>query len=145
MYVGARPLNGNVRGLVVTIAGAHFDRFFGEVRQARSVWTIRDSGGYPAPQGDGGRSMPFWSSRRRAELIIAKVHAYAGFEPVELDLETFMDRWLPGLATDKLRVGINWSGAKAMGYDVDPTEVLERLLGAGAQASNKSLERSRDR
>jgi hypothetical protein len=32
--------------------------------------------------------MPFWSKRSRAERVVATVEAYAGFEPVEIDLGT---------------------------------------------------------
>lgn len=47
-----------------------------------------------------------------------------------LPLTEWRERWLPGLARDGLRVGLNWSGARATGYDYTPEEVLARLDGA---------------
>jgi len=67
--------------------------------------------------------MPFWSSSSRAGKVIANVVAYAGFEPVAIGWDEFRDNWLTGLARDGLLVGINWSGKKATGYDLEPHEV----------------------
>jgi len=67
--------------------------------------------------------MPFWSSSSRARKIIANAPAYAGFEPIEIGWHEFRDKWLPGLAEDGFLVGINWSGKKAKGYDLEPHEV----------------------
>jgi len=71
--------------------------------------------------------MPFWSSRSRAEKIIKTVPAYEGFEPFELTLQEFMDTWLIGLVKDQFQVGLNWSGALARGYDIEPTRVRQIL------------------
>lgn len=74
--------------------------------------------------------MPFRSSRERVERVISNVAAYRGFEPFEIDLAAFMSRWLPGLARDGLMVGVNWSGNRATGYDVEPNGVLAALAAA---------------
>ena len=71
----------------------------------------------------GVRSQPFWSSRSRAEQIVKTVPAYAGFEIVSVDWDAFRDRWLPGLGTDGLLVGVNWSGEQAQGYDIEPERI----------------------
>ncbi len=97
--------------------------FYSDVAQCGCVYTLRDNGGYPAPVGDRSRAMPFWSSRARVEKITRTIPAYRNFEPVELELSTFMERWLPGLEKDALKVGLNWSGPGAAGYDVEPRNV----------------------
>jgi Protein of unknown function (DUF2750) len=99
-----------------------------DVRASGRVWTVEDDDGIPAPiNADGRRSMPFWSTRSRVERIIAAVPAYAGFRPCELTVEEFGTRWLEDLERDGLLVGINWSGAAATGYDVEPAEVRDWL------------------
>ncbi|WP_238338121.1 DUF2750 domain-containing protein [Pedococcus badiiscoriae] len=104
--------------------------FYEEVTKHGSVWAIRDAYGFPAPlNGDGARAMPFWSLRSRAERVVGSVPAYEGFEVVELRLEEFVSRWLPGLDRDATRVGLNWSGAGATGYDVASSDVASRLRG----------------
>lgn len=110
------------------ISAAHAAAFYSEVAMARRVWGIKDSDGFPAPKSsDGGRAMPFWSSERRAIIIVETVPAYNGFEPVSIDLNEFCTRWIPGLEKDGLMVGLNWSGERATGYDVSPSDILRNL------------------
>lgn len=97
--------------------------FYRDVSRDGRLWTIKDDGGFPAPVTPSGRAMPFWSSRSRAERIVAAVPAYKSFVVVEVTWDEFRDRWLPGLERDGLRVGVNWSGSKAVGYDLLPSEV----------------------
>lgn len=104
----------------MTISAAQADAFYREAAEAGEVWSVTDAGGFPAPHGtDGARAMPFWSKRSRAERVVAAVPAYAGFEVVAIPLDVFRQRWLPGLARDGLLVGLNWSGNRATGYDVE--------------------------
>lgn len=71
--------------------------------------------------------MPFWSSLSRVQKIISSVPAYTNFRPHELSWEEFRDAWLPGLKKDGCLAGMNWSGAKAKGYDVEPDIVREAV------------------
>lgn len=110
--------------------------FFTEVVRAQLVWTVRDDGGYPAPvSASGARSMPFWSSEARVRRIIENVPDYAGFVPETIELAAWRERWLPGLERDGLLVGLNWTGARATGYDVEPTTALAHLAHAVGDGS----------
>lgn len=110
------------------VSAAHAAAFYSEVATSQRVWGIKDSGGFPAPKSsDGSRAMPFWSSERRAILIIETVPVYIGFEPVSIELSEFCTRWIPGLEKDGLMVGLNWSGERATGYDVQPSDILLNL------------------
>jgi hypothetical protein len=113
----------------VSISAAQADAFYREVLEHRVVWSIRDNDGFPAPQTPDGRAMPFWSSRSRAERIVNTVPAYQGFDVEPIPLDEWRLRWLPGLQRDGLRAGLNWSGARATGYDL-PAEGVERSLQA---------------
>lgn len=105
--------------------------FYREVARTKRLWTIKDEGGFPAPlTSEGCRAQPFWSSLSRVERIIASVPAYAGFEAVELAWEEFRDRWVPGLTQDGLKVGVNWSGSRARGYDIEPERVQQSVEAA---------------
>ena len=76
---------------------------------------------------DGYRAQPFWSSLSRAQRIVKNVPAYGGCEPHEISWPDFRERWVPGLSTDNVRVGVNWSGRRAVGYDLLPQEVLRNV------------------
>ncbi len=110
------------------ISSAHAAVFYQEVARNRRLSAIRDKEGFPAPKNrDGKRAAPFWSSRSRAEKIIATVPAYFGFVPFELTLDEFLARWVPGLTKDGVLVGVNWSGASATGFDVEPDRVVANI------------------
>ncbi|MHC6219898.1 DUF2750 domain-containing protein [Arthrobacter sp. MMS24-S77] len=113
----------------MSISGAHASAFFDEVVREGRVWTIRDSDGIPAPMGSNGvRSMPFWSLASRAEKIISTVEAYEGFEKVAIPLSEWRTKWIQGLDNDGLNLGLNWSGNRATGYDVEPAAALSSLI-----------------
>jgi hypothetical protein len=112
----------------VTQSASQAEAWRADVRAKGKLWTLEDDQGVPAPRNeDGKRATPFWSTRSRVENVIASVPAYAGFRPRELTLEEFRTRWLDGLERDGLLVGINWSGASATGYDVEPHDVRQWL------------------
>lgn len=112
----------------MSVSAAHASAFYREVAEQGAVWTVRDDGGFPAPRnGSGVRSMPFWSLRSRAEAVVTNVPAYSTFELHEIPLAEFRDRWLPGLEEDGVLVGVNWSGERATGYDIEPATVISAL------------------
>lgn len=115
----------------MTVSAVHMSAFFREVLREDAVWTVRDAGGFPAPEGHhGNRSQPFWSLETRAQHIIDTVPAYAGMETVRISLADFRTRWLPGLQTDGIDVGLNWSGRSVTGYDLQAADVAEYLARA---------------
>ncbi|MEU1390794.1 MULTISPECIES: DUF2750 domain-containing protein [unclassified Nonomuraea] len=74
--------------------------------------------------------MPFWSSRSRAEKIIRMVPAYAGMEPAKIDVDDWMYEWLPDFKRHGLLIGANWSGARAVGWDLEVDHAIARLEAA---------------
>lgn len=102
--------------------------FFRDVVKTQSVWTVKDDGGFPAPRASSGqRAQPFWSSRSRVSKIIASVPDYANLQPIEITLEDFCKEWLPRLESENILVGVNWSGAQAVGYDLSVSQVQQRI------------------
>lgn len=121
----------------MSVSAAHAKAFFSEAVSGRAVWSIADDRGHPAPVNQNGeRSMPFWSTESRAARVTDRVAAYSGFDIVRIDLETWKSRWLPGLTEDGLLVGLNWSGDRVTGFDIEPGNVREQLAHAetGADA-----------
>ena len=112
----------------VSVSAAQADAFYGEVVEHGTVWGVRDKDGFPAPETPEGRAMPFWSLRSRAEGIVAQVPAYAEFEVVALPLGEWRARWLRGLQRDGIRVGLNWTGDRATGFDLSAEDVERNLL-----------------
>jgi len=108
----------------MSIVPAHAAAFFREVAESGVVY----SGGFPAPVAAGGkRAMPFWSSESRALAVIRSVPAYSSFTPVAIEWSVFCQRWVPGLTSDSFLVGVNWSGASASGFDLEPSDVQNNV------------------
>lgn len=113
---------------IMSVSAAHADAFYVEVLREGEVWGIRDDGGFPAPKNsDGQRAMPFWSLRSRAERVISHVDAYAEFVPEVIPLNVWRERWLAGLEKDGVHVGLNWSGQRAIGFDLPAVDVARNL------------------
>lgn len=87
---------------------------------------MRDESGFPnSITISGKRAMPFWSSLNLVQTVINHVDVYFLFKVYEISFQDFIDRWLPGLKNDNLLVGINWTGSKATGYDLEPEKVFK--------------------
>ena len=117
-------------------AASQAHAFYRDVAKHRTVWTIKDKDGFPAPKNASGqRSQPFWSSCSRVKKIIASVPAYADFSPFEITWDDFCSNWVPGLEQDNMQVGVNWSGPRALGYDMPARDVQRNVEYAIARMS----------
>lgn len=102
--------------------------FYREVARERAVWTLEDAEGYPTPKNsEGTYVLPMWSSRSRAERIIKNVPVYSAFEPALFSWELFRDTVVPDLEEKEMKVGVNWSGQRLVGYDIEPASVVRSV------------------
>lgn len=128
---------------MTTPSAANSARFFTEVIRGGALWTVRDAAGIPAPMNvDGERAMPFWSLRSRAERVRDVSPEYHSFEVVSISLDGFRTNWLPGLSRDGLKVGVNWAGVRAIGYELSPEEVETRLESVRAPGEYPGIKRA---
>ncbi|BCT74188.1 hypothetical protein SCMU_00300 [Sinomonas cyclohexanicum] len=98
----------------MSVSAAQAAVFYEEIVEHGQAWTIRDSGGVPAPlNGDGQRSMPFWSLRSRAEKVISNVPTYSAFGPTAIPLE----EWRTPGSMASSATGSSWASiGAAPGY-----------------------------
>ncbi|MCG1022101.1 DUF2750 domain-containing protein [Sutcliffiella horikoshii] len=109
-------------------SSAQYHTFIKEILENQTVWTVKDQQGFPTSTNpDGETSVPFWSLKSRAEKIITNVPDYNSFQPYEITLSDFINKWLKGLEEDGLNVGVNWSGKRAVGFDINPKDIIERI------------------
>lgn len=102
--------------------------FYREVARTRKLWSCCDDVGFPQPKtSSGGRAMPFWSSLSRVQKFIKTVPAYGIFAPHELTWDEFLSVWVPELAAAGVKVGVNWSGKGAVGYDKVSADVVANV------------------
>ena len=106
----------------------NLDRFVVEAIESGVVWGLATSEGDWALV-DSERStevevMPLWSDRRLAEALCNG--EWAVYAPVAIDLEEFLDDWLPGLHGDVVLVGVNWD-EELVGEEYEPLDLSEEL------------------
>lgn len=134
--------NGHPRSMTQSSSQAW--AFYREVAAERTLWTVEDDVGYPAPKtAQGRRAHPFWSSEARAARIVAEAAAYKTFSPVAIPWDRFCEKWVPGLTEDGLLVGVNWSGPRATGYDMEPEDLrrnVQALIDEPTLTASNSME-----
>ncbi|WP_174526260.1 DUF2750 domain-containing protein [Micromonospora maritima] len=107
-------------------SGSQAAAFFREVAHHHVVWFVRDDAGSPAPMtSNGKRAAPYWSTLARAQRA-AETWGH-GLRAESMSLEHWRGEELPGLARDGFLVGINWTGARLVGWEFTVDEVRNRL------------------
>lgn len=105
----------------------NLDRFIVEALEFGCVWGLQGEDGWAlcgSEQQDEIDVMPFWSQE-----AFARVHCagdWAGYAPVAIDIEEFLDDWLPGMHEDVLLVGVNWN-SELDGDEIEPLDLLEEF------------------
>ncbi|MEU9677306.1 DUF2750 domain-containing protein [Streptomyces parvus] len=74
---------------------------------------------------DGTRSLPYWSTRARAQRA-ADIWGH-GLRVDALPLAAWRDVDLPDVARAGYMIGINWAGPRLVGWSFTPAEALNRL------------------
>jgi hypothetical protein len=105
----------------------NLDRFIVEAMELGCVWGLQGPDGWAlsaSEDHDDVDVMPFWSQES-----FARVHCAGDWEqyhPVPVDLEEFLEDWLPGMHEDVLLIGINWN-VELDGDEMEPLDLLEEF------------------
>lgn len=102
--------------------------FADKLLASRAVWALSNGDGLVAARGlDGSSAQPFWSSRDRAEEMVALAGTEnLAYYPVEIPLDEFVRRSLPELVRSGVLVGLDWE-ADHKGWVFDAKEILAQL------------------
>jgi len=114
-----KPLSKNIE--------ENIDRFLAEVIASGVVWGLEGEEGWavcPSERNSELDVMPFWSQQDFAQCHC--VEDWAVYKPVAIDLEEFLEDWLPGMHTDVILVGVNWDD-ELEGSELEPLDVLEAI------------------
>lgn len=105
----------------------NLDRFIVEAMQYGCVWGLQGPEGWALTGSEAHDDidvMPFWSQE-----AFARVHCqddWQSYQPVAVDLEEFLEDWLPGMHEDVLLIGVNWN-AELEGDELEPLDLLEEF------------------
>ena len=106
----------------------NLDRMVVESLENGCVWGLQDTAENWALVGstdnDSIDVIPFWSNQQFAEaLCTGELDIYT---PVAIEMEEFLDDWLPGMHSDVLMVGVNWT-PDLEGQEMEPLDLLEEF------------------
>jgi hypothetical protein len=106
----------------------NLDRMVVECLENGCVWGLQDADENWALVGSTDNEsidvIPFWSDRALAEALCNG--DWDIYKPVAIEMEEFLDDWLPGMHADVLMVGVNWS-ADLEGQEFEPLDLLEEF------------------
>jgi hypothetical protein len=105
------------------------ERFILQCGEAERVWGLQDSdGSWAICESQKESSLDVllvWSDQKLArERAVAE---WAGFKPVSIDLQEFVDQWLRGMHYEGGLVGPNWD-AELSGAEIKPAELAKRFV-----------------
>ena len=90
------------------------------------VYHLQGDQGMPMAPMANGYAAPFWSTRARAERGALLPRFAGGYVVESVPLDEWRAAWLPNLAADGFRVGLNWSRDSG-GYVVTPDDAAAEL------------------
>jgi len=113
-------------------ADENYELFLEDAVDSGIIWSIvtsdDDDGEFAlcdSEEKPGTDVMPFFSQEAYAEAVCDGEWAGYAVRPIELD--DFIDNWLPGMQKDGLLVGVNWNQALE-GLEVEPLDLSHDLL-----------------
>lgn len=106
----------------------NLDRLVVECLENGCIWGLQDQEGnwslVSSMDNDSIDVIPFWSDQRMAEALCTG--DWEVYKPVAIEMEEFLDDWLPGMHSDVLMTGINWN-EDLEGQEMEPLDLLEEF------------------
>ncbi len=100
-----------------------YDYFIEKVVEKKEVWVLRDDEGCASLNNKDALFFPMWPEKEYAEQCISG--EWAGYRSESIVLDVLIERWLPGLSGDGIRLTILWMDGK--GVEVSAGDFLEDL------------------
>ncbi len=103
------------------------DRFVVEALDSGCIWGLEGPEGWAlcaSDKYDTSDVMPLWSDESSARAHCRE--EWVDYQPVAIELEEFLDDWLPGMHEDVLLVGVNWND-ELEGEEMEPLDLLEEF------------------
>ncbi|MGB5833665.1 MAG: DUF2750 domain-containing protein [Thiohalocapsa sp.] len=103
------------------------DAFVTRALETGRVWGIKSDQGWaicPSNEYEDASVYPFWSEEANARIHCADAWVGCVVAPIELD--NFLEDWLPGMHGDDALVGPDWN-ADLTGLELEPMELAAAL------------------
>lgn len=106
----------------------NLDRLVVECLENGCIWGLQDQEGHwsvvSSMDNDSIDVIPFWSDQAMAQALCTG--DWEVYKPVAIEMEEFLDDWLPGMHSDVLMTGVNWN-EDLEGQEMEPLDLLEEF------------------
>lgn len=106
-------------------ANERHDYFVEKILEGGKVWTLGSDRGMVMMSSDGEECLPVWPHPDFAAAWASD--DWSDCEPVPVELDAWLERWLPGMQSDEVVLAI-FPGSGEDTMVVDPGELEETLL-----------------
>ncbi len=110
------------------------DRFVRRIVESETVWTLSSENSYAYAESNKNENprdiILFWSDKAYAKRAKSN---YPNFNETTITLFNFLFRWLPGMSSEGVLAGTNWTG-DLVGLEYNPYELrleIEAALSPG--------------
>ncbi|GAA4343006.1 DUF2750 domain-containing protein [Flaviaesturariibacter amylovorans] len=121
-----------------TPASEHQSAFINRIIETGTVWALSSDEGFATSESDEYEDvevLPFWSEEAAAAVLARD--EWAEFKPASLPLAEFLEKWLPGMYSEDVVVGIDWD-AEMTGTETEPLD-LALAVAEALKQSGKPL------
>lgn len=105
-------------------APQRYEYFIKKVADWEEVWGLYEVGWAMVGDDEGNRLIPFWAKREFAEACA--LHDWKMYSPKSIPLDTFMEKWIPGMVKDKIKASISMTPG-GQGVNVEPLRLLNDI------------------
>jgi hypothetical protein len=119
--------DGEFRGVTALPGPERYSHFVRRVADFEEIWSLHGPSGWVMMGDNAGRKcIPVWPHERYAEVFVRDHWSDAEAKMIELD--AWMERWLPGMTRDGLHVAVfPVVGEKQQGVIASPAELRRDL------------------
>lgn len=101
-------------------AQKRYDYFIKKVVDYEAVWGLYNEGWATTEDSEGRKLVTFWPRSEFAE--ICAIGDWKGYMPARINLDEFLNNWMPGMMKDELKISVFWSNGNSV--IVEPKRLL---------------------
>lgn len=112
-----RMINKELEAVIKLPANKRYEYFIKKVVDFEEVWGLYHDGWAISQDDTGKMLMPFWPKKEFAELC--SIEEWSDYTPKSIDLDEFINDWLPGIKKDGYKLSIFWNNHDSAVLEVD--------------------------
>jgi len=103
---------------VIKLSGLkRYEYFIKKVVDYEEVWGLYDDGWAITEDDQGNKMIPFWPKKEYADFCVKD--EWETYVAKSIDLYEFIESWIPGMKTDKIKPSIFWNNEDSVVLDAE--------------------------